>query len=110
MHTFMEKGDTNEFSVVWLEDEITLKEALSRANRHNTTPRGVVANKRGLGVRVPNGDFMDMVGKFVNPMSAAKEIRRQGQNIYEVSRAPPWLDADELAMTLRAQGHGMWIT
>ena len=62
-----------------------------------------MANKSGLGVRVPKGDFMDMVGKFVNPMSAAKEIRRQGQKIYEVSRAPPWLDADELVMTLRAQ-------
>ena len=103
VNTFLEKGDTNEFSIVWLEDDISLKEALSRASRHNTTSRGVVANKRGLGIRVLKSDFMDMVGKFVNPMNAAKEIRRQGQKIYEVSRAPPWLDVDELVMTLRTQ-------
>ena len=98
VNTFLEKGDTNEFSIVWLEDDISLKEALSRASRHNTTSRGVVANKRGLGIRVLKSDFMDMVGKFVNPMNAAKEIRRQGQKIYEVSRAFPWLDVDELVI------------
>ena len=32
VNTFMEKGDTDEFSVVWLEDEITSKEALSPAS------------------------------------------------------------------------------
>ena len=96
------KADTNEYTVIWLDEGVELQDALSRASRHDTS-RGVVANKQGLGIRVPREKFMEMVTKFVSPTTAAKEIRRQGQKVYEVSKAPPWVDVEELISTLRTQ-------
>ena len=100
---FLEKGEAHDLAVVWLEEGVDLKEALSRASRHHVNARGVVAKRTGLGIRVPKESFLEMVGKFLSPTAAAKEIRKQGQSVFEVSNAPPWLDVEDLIRALRTQ-------
>ena len=87
--------------VVWLENEVTLDEALSKAGRFEGIAKGLACGKRGLGVRVPEDKFEEVLFKFLGPIAGAKEMKKQGQDVYEISKAPPWVDFDDLQSTLR---------
>ena len=103
VNPFRERGEQSEYAVVWLEDNISLNDAVNRARVHGANVRGVVSSKRGLGIRVQSESFKDMVGKLLPPEMVEKELRRQGQKVYEVSKAPPWLDVEDLVTILRKE-------
>ena len=73
--------------LVWLENEVTLDDALSKAGRFEGRAKGLVCGKRGLGVRVPEDKFEEVLFKFLGPIAGAKEMKTQGQEVYEISKA-----------------------
>ena len=67
--------------VVWLENEVTLDDALSKAGRFEGRAKGLVCGKRGLGVRVPEDKFEEVLFKFLGPIAGATEMKKQGQEV-----------------------------
>ena len=105
VNQFFDKDNVDDGSLrkVWLEPATSLKDALERAARYSNFVCGLVCNRRGLGVRVPGSSFNDMVSKLLGTDAAADVLRRQGQKIYEISRAPPWLDFEDLQEQFKLQ-------
>ena len=105
VNQFFDKDNVDDGSLrkVWFDPGTSLKDALERAARYSNFVCGLVCNRRGLGVRVPGSSFNDMVSKLLGAEAAADVLRRQGQKIYEISRAPPWLDFEDLQEQFRYQ-------
>ena len=78
---FLTKDGSNseKLRVVWLDNGTTLDDALSKAGRFPGIAKGIVSGRRGLGVRVPEEKFQEVLVKCLGAIEGAKEWSKQGQ-------------------------------
>ena len=94
--------DATNLEVAWFNSDININDALSTASRFEGIAWVVACGKRGLGIRVPEDTFENVLVKILGVTDATKELKKYNQVIYEISKAPPWVDFDDLKGALIA--------
>lgn len=96
--------------VCWLQEDMTLKDALSRASRFGDGTCGVVCGQRGLGIRTRSEDFEKIASKLIGKEAMEVMSKRQGQRYFEISKIPPWVDYADLQEQLNKGDLWKWET
>ena len=111
-----EQPPSGQWHIVWMGEDTSLVQVLQKGNILGDAYKGLAHGRNGLGVRVLQEDYADCGKKMIPDFVASTD----NSFMYEISKVPIWVNADDLigqlmatmgwmvdfVRTLRAQGGG----
>ena len=93
-----DQPDTDKYSILWLEQNTELAEALTKAAQHEQT-FGLAQKEKRLGVRVLKEDVTELAPKFLS----AEEAAVAGAVMWDITNVPPFLTKEMLQKAMAVQ-------